>query len=91
MRLKVLMAATLAFAVSAPVLAADDSDTQNAPKEKKICRTETVTGSLVSKRRICMTRQEWDKLAADTRKNIDNFANRQSGIPGAGSNPAAPQ
>jgi hypothetical protein len=96
MKFKMLLAAATAFAVSAPVLAVDEANAptaggQAAPTEKKICRTETVTGSLVSKRRICLTKAEWDKLSADSRHSMDNYTNRSTGIPGTTSNPAAPQ
>jgi len=96
MKFKMLLVATAAFAVSAPALAADDANAQGtggqaATAEKKICRTETVTGSLVSKRRICLTKAEWDKLSADARHSMDNYTNRSTGIPGTASNPAAPQ
>jgi|SRR6478735_1993298 hypothetical protein len=96
MKFKILLAAAAAFAVSAPALAGDDADAQAssgqaAPTEKKICRTETVTGSLVSKRRICLTKAEWDKLSADSRHSMDKYTNRSSGIPGTASNPLSPQ
>jgi hypothetical protein len=92
MTFKVLLAAALAVAVSAPALAADkDNDKGNgtaapAQKEKKICRNETVTGSLVAKRRICMTAAEWQELAAKTKKNIDDYS-RDAGLPQQGANP----
>jgi hypothetical protein len=90
MTFKVLLAAALAVAVSAPALAADkDNDKGNgtsAPKEKKICRNETTTGSLVAKRRICMTAAEWDELSQKTRKNIDDFA-KDAALPQQGANP----
>ena len=70
--------------------AADDSSDQDAPKEKKICRTETVTGSLISKRRICMTKAEWDRYEQANREQLDRYTSRQSGRPGDQANPAAP-
>ncbi len=93
MKCKVLLAATLAFAVAVPALAGDAKEAtgQEAPKEKKICRTETVTGSLISKRRICMTKAEWDQLAQRSKNGIDKYTSRSSGIPGSMSNPASPQ
>jgi hypothetical protein len=93
MKFKVLLAAALALAVAAPALAdqAKDAAGPEAPKEKKICRTETVTGSLISKRRICMTKAEWDELAQRSKSGIDKYTSRSSGIPGSMSNPASPQ
>jgi hypothetical protein len=94
MKFKVLLAAALAVAVSAPALADDkDSDKGNgngtaapAQKEKKICRNETVTGSLVAKRRICMTAAEWNELASKSKQNIDNFT-KDAALPQQGANP----
>jgi hypothetical protein len=92
MKFKLLLAATVALAVSAPALAGDkdksaDKDTSaEAAKEKKICRTETVTGSLVSKRRICMTAAEWNELASKSKQNVDNFT-KDAALPQQGANP----
>ncbi len=41
---------------------------QQPVKEKKVCRSEKVTGSLTKVRRTCMTQAQWDKLAADSQK-----------------------
>jgi nucleoside-specific outer membrane channel protein Tsx len=78
MKLKMVLAAALAVAVSAPVLAKDDGDAQSAPKEKKVCRNETVTGSLVAKRRVCMTQAQWDEIAANTRKTMGDMNRHQN-------------
>ena len=79
MKFRYLLAASLAVAVSAPGFAKDDG-TASAPKEKKVCKTERVTGSLVSKRRICLTQAEWDKVAAETKKNLDEYGSRMGGV-----------
>lgn len=80
MKFGYVLAAVAAFAVSAPVGARDhDKDKEQqvkakpAPKEKKICRTETVTGSLIAKRRVCRTQAQWDELAANTKRGIDEY------------------
>jgi hypothetical protein len=85
---KVLLAAAVAVAFSAPVLGKDKDNGTAAPeqKEKKICRNETVTGSLVAKRRICMTAAEWQELAAKTTKNIDDYT-KDAALPQQGANP----
>ncbi len=89
-----LLAAVAAFAISAPAMAGDkdQNDAQNAelaPKEKKICRTESVTGSLIAKRRICKTQHEWDELAANTSKTLNDGSRRQnSGSEGGSANGA---
>jgi hypothetical protein len=88
MTFKVLLAATLAFAISAPGLAGDKAEQkdekQTERKEKKICRTETVTGSLVAKRRICMTQAQWDELSSSTKKGLDDTYRNAAG----GANPS---
>jgi hypothetical protein len=94
MAFKVLLAAALAVGISVPALAADkakDGGTEASAKEKKICRTETVTGSLIAKRRICMTKAEWDKVEEANRQTVDKFTSRQTSRPGGQTNPAAPQ
>jgi hypothetical protein len=93
MKFKVMLAATLAVALSAPAVAGntDESNAQQAPKEKKICRTETVTGSLVSKRRVCLTKAEWDQLSQQARDSVNRFTSRSTGTPGTTSNPLAAQ
>jgi hypothetical protein len=90
MNIKILLAVALAAGLSAPAIAGDDNSDQDAPKEKKICRTETVTGSLISKRRICMTKAEWDRYEQANREQLDRYTSRQNSRPGDQSNPAAP-
>jgi len=46
---------------------------QEAPKEKKICRSERMTGSLTRVRRTCLTQREWDQLAESTRRSINGL------------------
>jgi hypothetical protein len=81
MKFKGLLATALVMALATPAIAADDkAQDQSAAqdvKEKKICRTETVTGSLVAKRRTCMTKAQWDELAANTRKTMGDMTRHQ--------------
>jgi hypothetical protein len=85
MRSGYLLAALAAFVAAAPAIAgdkdqkSDQKNQQDAPKEKKVCHTDTVTGSLIAKRRICKTEAEWEQLAQDTKKGIDDFTSRQNG------------
>ena len=81
MKIAYVLAAVAAFAVVAPAMAADreQKDDKDAPKEKKICRNEMVTGSLIAKRRICKTQAEWEQLARDTKESMDAFTSRQNG------------
>lgn len=71
MRLAFVVAAICAG--SALVAPAHTEDTKAAKDpNKKICRTERVTGSLLQTNRICMTRAEWDELEVRTRKDIED-------------------
>ena len=80
MKIRLLLAPGLAIGLSSAAFAADDTNADTTPvKEKKICRTETVTGSLVAKRRICLTKADWDKLAAETKREMDKYVSRENG------------
>jgi len=48
------------------------------PKEKKICHSEPITGSLTRVNRICLTAAEWDKLSEETAKNVDDINKYQN-------------
>lgn len=70
-----------ALMAAAPASAEDENVEKEPKKEKKICRTEKVTGSLARKRRICMTEAEWDELAAKTKQSLDEYGSNASGAP----------
>ena len=78
--------AGLAAALAAPALIAQQppgSDTKaEQPKERRICRRTTESGSLAKVRRQCLTRAQWDRLAQDQRNNspaMTAFSGSQSG------------
>ena len=48
-----------------------DAKPEAAKKEKKICRTEKMTGSLTRVRRVCLTESEWRRLSEVTRRGVD--------------------
>ena len=85
MKFAVVLAAAAAFAVAGPAVAADkdkkadQQGEQDAPKEKLICHTDTVTGSLIAKRRICKTKAEWAEIAQSTKQHMDDFMSRENG------------
>jgi hypothetical protein len=81
MKIVYLLATVAAFAVAVPAMAADkeQKDDKYAPDEKKICRNEMVTGSLIAKRRICKTQAEWEQLAQDTKNSLDAYTSKQNG------------
>jgi hypothetical protein len=85
MKVRYVLAAVAALAVAVPAVAADQEKTdQSATKDKKICHTETVTGSLIAKRRICKTQAEWDEISANTKKQMDDYTRRMGNRDGAG-------
>lgn len=82
MVLKLVLAVGLATLATTGPLSAESTNTDaKASKEKEVCRTQTVTGSLTRKRRICMTQQQWDELAAQTKKGLDEFSSNASRNP----------
>lgn len=56
-----------ALAVSSPV-AAETPAAGEQPAEKLICKKFTEIGSLVKKRKQCMTQAEWDRVSASQRE-----------------------
>ena len=68
----------LSFTVLALVLAsgghaqASPDPATAATDEKKICRTEKMTGSLTRVRRVCLTATEWDDLRRNTKHSFED-------------------
>ena len=55
---------------------------------RRICRYMDVTGKIAARRRVCMTKAEWDRTAEEQRKvgqifvqQIDSCQNRANGGP----------
>ena len=72
--MKILCIAASGLVIAATgVMAAAPQSEQSAKQEKKICRTEKITGSLTRVRRVCMTQAEWDRLAEGTRDGVDDL------------------
>lgn len=74
----------LTLIAAAPVAAANSEPPAGEtpaekPKEKKICRTEQVTGSLTRKRRTCATAEEWQELEASTYKSLTDQQRKAAG------------
>jgi len=49
--------------------------------ERKICRTERVTGSLTRRSRICLTEAQWREVHDRTRRGVGDLQNSASGAP----------
>jgi hypothetical protein len=73
-KVAIILATAAALMTGAYALAEEPAKAPDAKQEKKICKTEKLTGSLTRVRRICMTRTEWDKLAEGTNRDIDALA-----------------
>lgn len=72
--LALLAAATASTPVPQPEpTAAATPAAAEKPPEKLLCRKERVTGSLTRVRKICMTQRDWDTLASNTRKSMDDL------------------
>ena len=68
----ILLVAALLTSGTVAVAAAPDTDgSQDAQKEKRICKSEKITGSLTRVRRTCYTQREWDRLAEIARREND--------------------
>jgi hypothetical protein len=78
MRRLILLTALSAFAVQ-PAIAGTDKPA----KEKKICRSETPTGSIMMRTR-CATAQEWADYDAANGRGAEHALGRD-GVPGGNS------
>lgn len=81
----VLLTATVAESAAPPPEAVDTQSAQagatddDAKNERKICRTERVTGSLTRRSRICLTQAQWREVHDRTRKGVDEMNGSASG------------
>lgn len=66
----VAMLATI-FATAQMTLASD-KDTNQTDPDKKICKREVATGSIMQ-RRTCRTKAEWDAISARGQSNTDSI------------------
>jgi len=62
-----IVTALLAVALAAPAVAADPAKpaAPGADKDKLICRREVPIGSLIARRKMCLTKEQWQKRADD--------------------------
>ena len=71
----------LLLALPAPVLAADADEKQ---REKRICKREAATGSLVQAKRTCLTKREWRQSREQNRRIVDEWQNSIDGAQKSG-------
>jgi len=67
-----LLCAVAAFSAAAvsPALANDSKASPESAKEKKVCKSDNRTGSIMPKR-ICRTQEEWDRLTEQGKADFD--------------------
>ena len=51
-----------------------------AADARKVCKSIKPTGSRTSTGRVCRTKQEWDRMAEESRSETNRFVNDRSGI-----------
>jgi hypothetical protein len=61
------------------VAVTDTADEEEAEPERKICRTQKVTGSLTRRNRICLTQTQWREIHDRTRRGVDELQGSASG------------
>ena len=59
--------------------AAAPAEQDGSTKEKKVCRTSKMTGSLTRRTRICMTEADWRELNARTQRGVDEMNREAAG------------
>jgi hypothetical protein len=74
----------VAMAIAVTGVAVAQEAEQEAPREKRICRTEKMTGSLTRRTRLCLTEAQWRELNSRTNRGVQEM---QQGAAG-GTNPA---
>jgi 2-keto-4-pentenoate hydratase len=55
----------------APETASNATAPAERPAEKKICRTQVETGSLVKGKKICFTKKQWQQLAEHSQREVE--------------------
>ena len=80
MRTRTIAAAVLFMATGA-IAAAPPAPPDEPKREKKICKTERMTGSLTRRSRICLTETQWREVNNRTRKGVDEMVSTASGAP----------
>lgn len=65
----------VALTLSAQAAYANDDAKAEKPKDKKICKVERATGSLTRSTRICLTKDEWDKVNDDANDTLNTMVN----------------
>jgi hypothetical protein len=74
--------AAAAVAILLPAQSFAESDASKDP-DKVVCKRLKVTGSRVGGKRVCMTRDEWDRMGQETRNEVGTAIGRvvAKGVP----------
>jgi hypothetical protein len=73
-----LATGTMAFAAEPSAKTEGNQDAKQEKQEKKVCKSEKMTGSLTRVRRICMTQREWDEVADASRRGVNDLDRQQN-------------
>ena len=79
--MKNTLALALFALVSATAAAAADEPAPEQPaSEKKICRSEPLTGSRTRVTRICLTERQWHEMSSRSQQNVDRYSSLQTSV-----------
>lgn len=79
---KLIAAAGWAALAAAPLAAQAPSPAPD--KEKRICKSETRTGSLVAHKKVCKTRAQWDAEMREAQEVTRQFQEPRNRCAGGG-------
>lgn len=63
---------------AAPADAAPTNAMVERPEEKKICRKQIETGSLIKGKKVCFTAKQWQKIADANREDMERTSSMGS-------------
>lgn len=63
---------------AAPGEATNATATTERPEEKKICRKQIETGSLIKGKKLCFTARQWQKISDNNREEVERTASMGS-------------
>lgn len=82
MRVAMVSLAVMASFLAVPAIAAENPRPAS-DRDKMICKRDAEVGSIIKRRKTCMTKAEWDRVAESqqtgARKMIDELTTRPGG------------
>ena len=77
------MLTTIILALAAPAGNPANNASPSISEDRVICQRETPTGSLITSRRLCLTKAEWNALELDykfgDRRAVEDIESRSPG------------